>query len=79
MFSLHSHSLWFLALLAENLGAPVGLLMLAVFGHGVAAMRRVYRLGWGGALWRGVLLSLVYFAVLLAGLIVMVAAIAATA
>ncbi len=79
VFSLHSHSLWFLALLAETLGAPVVLLMLAVFGHGVAAMRRVYRLGWGGALWRGMLLSLVYFAVLLAGLMLMVAAIAATA
>ena len=62
VFSLHSHSLWFLAL-ADGVCHPDRwrLLMLAVFAHGVAALRRVYGRGRSGALWRGVLLSIGYF------------------
>lgn len=65
VFSLHSHSLWFLMLLlamATHLEGPV---MLAVFIHGLLAMRRVYGLSGWGALWRGVLLSLLYFTLLM--------------
>mgnify|MGYP002144695564 CR=1 FL=1 len=40
--------------------AWAGLLLFAVFGHGLAAMRRVYHLSWAGAWWRGVLVSLGY-------------------
>ena len=79
VFSLHSHSLWFLALLLAleiNLEGPM---MFAVFGHGLVAMRRVYGLGWWGAVWRGGLLSGFYF-VLLAGVaMTLVALIALTA
>lgn len=79
VFSLHTHSLWFLALLAANAGAPASWLMPLVFVHGLVAMRRVYHLGWGGALWRGVLLSIGYLLLLTFGLVTLVAAIAATA
>lgn len=79
VFSLHSHSLWFLALLLAletNLEGPM---MFAVFGHGLMAMRHVYGLGRWSAFWRGVLLSVFYF-VLLAGLaMTLVALIALTA
>jgi hypothetical protein len=61
VFSLHSHSAWFLALLVALATGFDGLMVFAVFGHGLAAMRRVYGLGWWGALWRGVLLSACYF------------------
>lgn len=67
VFSLHSHSLWFLALLLAMATALEGPMMFAVFGQGLVAMRRVYGLSWWGATWRGVLLSALYF-VLLAGL-----------
>lgn len=78
VFSLHSHSLWFLALLMAFATDLTPLLILAVFGHGVMALRRVYGVSRAGALWRGLLLSLGYFLLLMLGLIVLVAAIAAT-
>lgn len=64
VFSLHSHSLWFLALLLAMATHLEGLLVFAVFGHGLLAMRRVYGLGRWGALWRGLLLSGGYFLLL---------------
>lgn len=79
VFSLHAHSLWFLALLAIAAGGPSVLLMFAVFGHGLAALRRVYHLSWGGTLWRGVLLSIGYLTLLGVGLMALLAAIAAMA
>lgn len=79
VFSLHCHSLWFLALLLVNAGAPGGLMMLAVFWHGLLAMRRVYGLQRGGAFWRGVLLSMGYFTLLTLALLVGLLLIAATA
>jgi hypothetical protein len=79
VFSLHSHSLWFLALLAANAGVPVPPLVTAVFVHGLVAMRRVYGLGWAGALWRAVLLSIGYLLLLALGLVALMALVAATA
>lgn len=79
VFSLHSHSLWFLALLlaiATGLEAPM---VFAVFGHGLLAMRRVYALGWWGSLWRGLLLSILYFMLLGIVALAMAGMIAATA
>lgn len=64
VFSLHSHSLWFLALLLAMSASLEGSLLMAVFGHGLLAMRRVYGLGWWGALWRGLVLSCLYFVLL---------------
>ena len=79
VFSLHSHSLWFLALLLAMAAGLEGLMMLAVFGHGLVAMRRVYALTWWGATWRGLLLSAFYFLALLAVVALLITAIAATA
>lgn len=79
VFSLHSHSLWFLALLVAQAGVPVPLLGTAVFAHGLVAMRRVYGLGWRGALWRALLLSLAYLLLLAVGLTALIALVAATA
>jgi hypothetical protein len=64
VFSLHSHSLWFLALLIANAFDITGLMVLLVFGHGLLALRRVYGLSTWGALWRGLLLSSLYFVML---------------
>lgn len=64
VFSLHSHSLWFLALLVASLLGSEGWAVLAVFGHGVVALRRVYGLTWWGAAARGLLLSVFYFVLL---------------
>jgi len=64
VFSLHSHSLWFLTLLLAMATGLEGPAMFAVFGHGLVAMRRVYGLGWWGAVWRGMLLSAFYFVLL---------------
>lgn len=61
VFSLHSHSLWFLALLLAMATGLRGPVTLAVFVHGLAAMRRVYGLSWWGAPWRGLALSSGYF------------------
>ncbi|PTT76456.1 hypothetical protein DBR42_26880, partial [Pelomonas sp. HMWF004] len=61
VFSLHSHSLWFLAVLPAMALRLEGPVTLAVFIHGLLAMRRVYGLGRWGALWRGLLVSLLYF------------------
>ena len=79
VFSLHSHSVWFLALLLAMATGLEGLMTFAVFGHGLAAMRRVYGLSWWGAAWRGVLLSGFYFVLLGAVALTLVALIAATA
>ncbi|MFG6429032.1 DUF3667 domain-containing protein [Roseateles sp. LYH14W] len=76
VFSLHSHSLWFLALLLAMSAGLEGLMLFAVFGHGLVAMRRVYGLGWFGATWRGVLLSFFYF-VLLGGVVAILGALIA--
>lgn len=79
VFSLHSHSLWFLALLlglATQLEGPVA---MAIFGHGLVAMRRVYGLGWWGATWRAMLLSVLYFVLLGVVAMAMAALIALTA
>ncbi len=78
VFSLHSHSLWFLALLAGFATQSAGLLMLAVFAHGLIAMRQVYGLGWWGATWRGTLLSIGYALLLGFGLMLMGVIIAIT-
>ncbi|MDR7332176.1 DUF3667 domain-containing protein [Roseateles asaccharophilus] len=78
VFSLHSHSLWFLALLLTVATGLEGPLMFAVFGHGLVAMRRVYGLGWWGALCRGLLLSFFYFVLLAAVAAMLVALIAVT-
>ena len=79
VFSLHSHSLWFLALLVAMATGTEGWMMLAVFGHGLVAMRRVYGLGWWGAVWRGVLLSGFYSLLLGSVALTIAALIAATA
>jgi hypothetical protein len=79
VFSLHSHSVWFLALLLAMAAHLEGPMMFAVFGHGLAAMRRVYGLGWWGAIWRGLLLSALYFLLLAGVALSLVALIAATA
>lgn len=79
VFSLHAHSLWFLALLlglATHLQGPV---MFAVFAHGLLALRQVYGLGGWGTVWRGVLLSGLYFMLLMlvaAALVLLIAALA---
>ncbi len=79
VFSLHCHSLWFLALLLALATNTLGVMQLAVFGQGMLAMRRVYGLGWWGAIWRGLVLSLAYTVLLSLGLVVLAAVIAATA
>lgn len=80
VFSLHTHSLWFLALLAgELMGGWPALLKCAVVVHGVAALRHVYHLGWWGACWRALALSAVYLVLLGVGLVALMAGIAATA
>lgn len=78
VFSLHSHSVWFLALLLAVAANVEGLMLFAVFGHGLAAMRRVYGLGWWGAAWRGLLLSILYFVLLGGVAALLLAVIAAT-
>jgi len=78
VFSLHSHSLWFLALLLLTVTNMEGTILTAVFVHGLVALRRVYGLGWWGAIWRGVLLSIAYFVLLAVALLALVALIAAT-
>ena len=44
-----------------------------------SALRRVYRLGWWGATWRGSLLSVLYFVPLVAVCVLLITGIAATA
>jgi hypothetical protein len=78
VFSLHSHSLWLLALLLAVAAGWEGPLLFAVFGHGLVAMRRVYGLGWWGAVWRGLLLSGFYFVLLSIVALTLVALIAVT-
>jgi len=78
VFSLHSHSLWFLALLLLTATNLEGTILTAVFVHGLVALRRVYGLGWWGALWRGTLLSIGYFVLLMIALLGLVTLIAAT-
>lgn len=69
VFGLHLHALWFLVLLLlaavpEGWGGPVlGVLWL----HGVIAMRRVLGLGWSGALWRALGVTLLYGLLLVLG------------
>lgn len=79
VFSLHSHSLWFLSLLLAIATGLEGPVTLAVFVHGLVAMRRVYGLGWWGAIWRGVLLSGFYFVLLFSVAATFALMIAATA
>lgn len=79
VFSLHSHSLWFLALLMAAATELEGLMVFTVFGHGLVALRRVYGLGWWGASWRGLLLSGLYFVLLALVALALLAVIAATA
>lgn len=78
VFSLHSHSLWFLALLLLTATNLEGAILAAVFLHGLLAMRRVYGLGWWGAVWRGLLLSAGYFVLLTAALVALISWIAMT-
>lgn len=78
VFSLHSHSLWFLALLLLAAVDLEGTVLSAVFLHGLVALRRVYRLSWWGAIWRGVLLSTGYFVLLMAALVALLTLIALT-
>ena len=79
VFSLHTHSLWFLALLLALAAHLQGPMTVAVFGHGLAAMRRVYGLSRWGAVWRGLLLSAMYFMLLTAVALTLAAVIAITA
>jgi hypothetical protein len=79
VFSLHSHSLWFLILLLAMATGLEGPLTLGVFAHGLIAMRRVYGLSWWGAAWRGLLLSAFYFVLLGLVALTLAALIAATA
>lgn len=79
VFSLHSHSVWFLALLLAMATGMEALMMFAVFGHGLAAMRRVYGLGWWGSICRGLVLSALYFVLLFSVAATFVALIAVTA
>ncbi|RZJ11054.1 MAG: DUF3667 domain-containing protein [Rubrivivax sp.] len=79
VFSLHSHSLWFLALLLVFTADAAGLATFVVFIHGMAALRRVYGLSWFGALWRGLLLTAGYFVLLLVVLAAFGAGVAALA
>lgn len=79
VFSLHSHSLWFLALLLAMATGLQGPVTLAVFVHGLAAMRRVYGLSWWGATWRGLALSSGYFVLLSSVALTLALMIAATA
>lgn len=79
VFSLHSHSLWLLALLLGAATDAAGAMALLIFGHGLLALRRVYGLGWWGAIWRGLLLSALYFLALLVVVALLITAIAATA
>ncbi len=79
VFSLHSHSLWFLSLLFAMVTGLEGPVTLAVFIHGLIAMRRVYGLGWWGAVWRGLILSGFYFVLLASVAMTFAAMVAATA
>jgi len=79
VFSLHSHSMWFLAMLFATLTGTEGAMLLAVFWHGLASLRRVYALAWPAAVWRGLLLSLGYFVLLVLGLVVLALLAAMTA
>jgi hypothetical protein len=79
VFSLHSHSLWFLALLLAIATGTEGPATLAVFGHGLLAMRRVYGLRWWGAIWRGLVLSAFYFVLLISVTLTIALLIAITA
>ncbi|MBV8035265.1 DUF3667 domain-containing protein [Roseateles sp.] len=79
VFSLHSHSLWFLALLFALGTGLEGPVLLAVFVHGLVAMQRVYGLRWWGAIWRGLLLSTLYFNLLTSVALALAALIAASA
>jgi hypothetical protein len=78
VFSLHSHSLWFLALLLLTVTDLEATVLTAVFVHGLVAMRSVYRLSWWSAIWRGVLLSAGYFLLLTAGLVALLTLVALT-
>jgi hypothetical protein len=78
VFSLHSHSLWLLALLLAGATRLEGPILLAVFVHGLMAMRRVYGLGKWGAFWRGLVLSGFYFVTLTVVIMSLMALIAAT-
>lgn len=79
VFSLHAHSLWLLALLMALSTHLEGPILFAVFGHGLVALRRVYGLGAWGTLWRGLVLSALYFALLIAVAVALVLLIASTA
>ncbi len=79
VFSLHSHSLWLPALLLGAATNTPGPMALALFGHGVLALRRVYGLGAWGAIWRGVLISACYFLALAVAVALLIIGIAATA
>lgn len=76
VFSLHLHAFWFLALLAVALlpKDPSDLVLLAIPVYGVLALRRVYGGSWGGAIARGLLVSLLYGLLLLAATVLLVAA-----
>lgn len=68
VFGLHLHALWFLVLLVT---APLpasftGLALAGVWLHGVAAMRRVFDLGWARSLWNAVRVTLLYGILLVA-------------
>jgi hypothetical protein len=71
VFSLHIHSLWFLALLFATTTDLAGPVSLAVFGHGLVALQRVYGLGRWGAIWRGLLLTFGYLILLVLGLVLL--------
>ena len=81
VFSLHLHAFWFLALLVivilpNALGA---VLQLAVPVYGIWAMHEAYGGGWLATVARGLLVSLVYGAILLAATVVLSLAMLATA
>jgi hypothetical protein len=78
VFSLHLHSLWFLALLVSKVIGLEPLIAVLVFAHGLVALRRVYGVGRLGAWGRGLLLCVGYGLLLVVGLLALFVVIAVT-
>lgn len=68
VFALHVHSFWFLVLalgvFLSDWISPLPELVMAIYA--LVAFKRFYELGWGGALWRAAIGSLLYAIVLAA-------------
>jgi len=78
VFSLHVHAFWFAAYLLAQAAMWLPLIVYPLMGlYGLLALKRVYRLGWWGSVWRSALLSLVYPVMLGFGTVVLVVAVLA--